>query len=136
MFSCHDRRNEGGYDVGKALVRSDDWRGRVVLIVGRGLKLFRRIGVVVLIRVGRQCAHPDWDAGGLKVGRVESDDADNIVVVGLQIFDSNGRLLGRYVADCGLSVLLACLPWLPTINAIDPYDVFQNGRALVGRFPV
>ena len=83
MFSCHDRRNEGGYGVGKALVRADDWRGGVVLVVGWGLKFFRRIGVVVLIRVGRQGAHPDGDAGGLKVGRVEGDDADNIVVVGL-----------------------------------------------------
>jgi hypothetical protein len=62
----------------------------------------------------------------LEVGRIECDDANDIVVIWLQVFDCDGRLLGRYVANCGLLVLLACLPCLPTIDAVDADDIFQH----------
>lgn len=67
------------------------------------------IRVVVLIRVGGERAQPDGDAGGLEVGRVESNDSDDIVVIWLEVLYGDGRLLGRYVADWCLLALLACL---------------------------
>jgi hypothetical protein len=126
VLACHDRRDEWGCDIGKALVRSDDGRGRVVLIVAGSLDFLGRVRIVVLVRVGRQRAQPDGNAGGLEVGRIECDDANDIVVVWLQILNGNGRLLGRYVANWNLSVLLACLPCLPTINAVDPDNIFED----------
>lgn len=83
MLSCHDGRDKWGCDVGKALVRSNNGCGRVGFIVIGGLEFFGRIWIVVLVRVGGQCAQPNGDAGRLEVGRIERNNSDNIVVVGL-----------------------------------------------------
>jgi hypothetical protein len=136
VLSCHDRRDEWGDNIGETLVGPNDWGGCVGFIVVGSVEFLGRIGVVVLVRVGGQRAHPNGDTGGLEVGRVQGNDANNVVVVRLQVLDRDGGFLGRYVADCRVSVLLACVPWLRTINAVDPDDIFQYSQSLIRRFPV
>lgn len=99
MLARHDGRDERCCDICKALVGSNDGCWRVRFIVAGCLQLFGRVGAVVLVRVGRQGAQADGDAWGLEVGRVEGDDSNDIVVVRLEVLDSDGRFLRRDVAD-------------------------------------
>ncbi len=75
---------------------------------------------VVLVRVGGQGAQADGHAGGLEVGRVEGDDADGVVVVGLQVLDGDRGLLRGDIPD---------------IDAIDANDILDH-RGALGRLPV
>jgi hypothetical protein len=83
VLSSHDRGHEWSRNIGQALVGADDGGGRIAFVVGGRCEVFGRIWIVVLIRVGGQGAESDGDARSLEVGRVEGDDSDYIVVVGL-----------------------------------------------------
>lgn len=94
MFAGHGRGSDGGDDVCEGLVRADN-RGRsVVIVIGRGYGILGRVGRVVVVRVGGEGTEADGDTGGLEAGRVEGDDADGVVAIGQEIFDSNGGFLG------------------------------------------
>jgi hypothetical protein len=107
VFAGHGRRSDRGDDVGEALVWSDHGRGREVVIVAGGLRVFR-LRTVELLGVGGKCSEADGHAGRLEARRVERDDADRVVAIGLEVFYGDGGFLGRYVANCGLSVVIAC----------------------------
>jgi hypothetical protein len=83
MLTSHDRCHEWGCNIGQALVGADDGRRCIAFIIGGRCKVFGRIWIVVLVRVGRQCTQSNGDAGGLEVGRVERNNSDDIVVVRL-----------------------------------------------------
>jgi hypothetical protein len=72
----------------------------------------------------------------LEARRVQRDYADGVVVVGLEVLDSDRGFLGRDVANCGLSDVIACLTESRTVYAVDSDNVFQDRGALVRRFPV
>jgi hypothetical protein len=83
VLSGHGRRHEGRRSISEGFVRANNRRGRVAFILIGRVQVLGWVCVVVLIRVAGQRAQPDGNARGLKVGRIEGDDADNIVVVGL-----------------------------------------------------
>lgn len=93
MLPCHDRCDKRCDDIGEALIRSDDGCGCEALIVVGCLRLLGGVRAVPLVGVGGQGAQPDGHARGLEVGRVEGDDANNIVVVWLQVLNRDRRLL-------------------------------------------
>lgn len=94
MFAGHERGSDGGDDLCEGLVGANN-RGRsVVIVIGRGYSIFGRVGRVVVVRVGGEGTEADGDTGSLKAGRVEGDDADGVVAVGQEIFNSNGGFLG------------------------------------------
>jgi hypothetical protein len=58
-------------------------------------------------------------------------------MIGLKIFDSDGCLLGRNIADCiWVSRGTGQLKGRLTVDAIDADNISQHARPLVGRLPV
>lgn len=94
MFAGHGRSSDGGDDLCECLVGANNWGRSVVIVVGRGYGILGRMGRVVIVRVGGEGTEADGDTGGLEAGRVEGDDADGVVAVGQEIFNSNGGFLG------------------------------------------
>jgi hypothetical protein len=143
VFSSHDGRCDGwDDDVDEVLVRADDGGRGVAIVVSSFVVFLVRCGVVELLRVGGEGSKSDGHAGGLEVGRVEGHDANDILVVWLQVFYGHGGLLRRNIAD----YMLCERTWWErrwerrgvkrTVNAIDAYDIFHNGSALVWGLPV
>lgn len=121
MFAGHGRGSDGRDDIGEGLVRADDGRWGVVIVVAGEGRIFGRVGAVEVIGVGGEGAQADGHAGGLEAGRVERDDADGVVAVGLQVLDGDGGFLGGDVAN---------------VYAVDADYVFEDRGALVWRLPV
>ena len=94
MFASHRWGGDGGDNLGEGLVWADNRRGRVVIVVAGGRRVFGRVGAVEVIRVGGEGSQADGDAGGLEARRVERDYADGVVAVGLEVLYGNGGFLG------------------------------------------
>lgn len=101
MLSCHDGWGDGGRnEIDKVLVRSNDGCRIVVISVRSVAGVFVRTGTVELIGVGGEGSQSDGHAGSLEVCGIQGNNADNIVVVGLEVFDGDRGLLWRDIANC------------------------------------
>jgi hypothetical protein len=100
MFSSHDRRSNGrDYDIDEVLVRTDDRRGRVIILFTTIMALLVRRGIVEQSRGCRKCAESDRDTRGLEVSRIERNNTNHIVVVWLEVFDRDRGFLWGDIAD-------------------------------------
>lgn len=103
MLPCHDGRGNGRRnEVDEVLVGANNGGGVVVISLCSFAGFLVRRGAVELVGLEWEGSEPDGHTRGLEVCSIEGNDTDDIVMVWLEVLDSNGGFLGRNITNYGL----------------------------------